>query len=116
MTAAGDLDEARTRASRLGLEEGQTVQEIGYDDDVDEALRTGIEAVIASELVDEDFDEVVDVVLMWWREDDGDLVYQSWADAEPDPEVAKLLRQNGREEARHGERVNEVRRLLGMAV
>ena len=74
MTAAGDLDEARTRASRLGLEEGQTVQEIGYDDDVDEALRTGIEAVIASELVDEDFDEVVDVVLMWWREDDGDLV------------------------------------------
>ncbi len=74
MTAAGDLDEARMRASRLGLEEGQTVQEIGYDDDVDEALRTGIEAVIAGELVDEDFDEVVDVVLMWWREDDGDLV------------------------------------------
>ena len=74
MTAAGDLDEARMRASRLGLEEGQTVQEIGYDDDVDEALRTGIETVIASELVDEDFDDVVDVVLMWWREDDGDLV------------------------------------------
>jgi hypothetical protein len=74
VTAAGDLDEARMRASRLGLEEGQTVQEIGYDDDVDEALRTGIEAVIGGELVDEDFDEVVDVVLMWWREDDGDLV------------------------------------------
>ena len=74
MTAAGDLDEARMRASRLGLEEGQTVQEIGYDDDVDEALRIGIEAVIGGELVDEDFDEVVDVVLMWWREDDGDLV------------------------------------------
>ncbi len=74
MTAAGDLDEARARASRLGLEQGQTVQEIGYDDDVDEALRIGIEAVIGSELVDEDFDEVVDVVLMWWRDDDGDLV------------------------------------------
>jgi hypothetical protein len=74
VTAAGDLDEARTRASRLGLEVGQTVQEIGYDDDVDEALRTGIEAVIAGELVDEDFDDVVDVVIMWWREDDGDLV------------------------------------------
>jgi len=74
VTAAGDLDEARARASRLGLEEGQTVQEIGFDDDVDEALRTGIEAVIGSELVDEDFDEVVDVVLMWWRDDDGDLV------------------------------------------
>jgi hypothetical protein len=74
VTAAGDLDEARARASRLGLEQGQTVQEIGYDDDVDEALRSGIEAVIAGELVDEDFDDVVDVVLMWWREDDGDLV------------------------------------------
>ncbi|MEY4137319.1 MAG: hypothetical protein RL205_1447 [Actinomycetota bacterium] len=74
MTAAGDLDEARARASRLGLDAGQTVQEIGYDDDVDEALRTGIEAVIGGELVDEDYDEVVDVVLMWWRDDDGDLV------------------------------------------
>jgi hypothetical protein len=74
VTAAGDLDEARMRASRLGLEQGQTVQEIGYDDDVDEALRSGIEAVIAGELVDEDFDDVVDVVVMWWREDDGDLV------------------------------------------
>jgi hypothetical protein len=74
VTAAGDLDEARARASRLGLDAGQTVQEIGYDDDVDEALRTGIEAVIGGELVDEDYDEVVDVVLMWWRDDDGDLV------------------------------------------
>ena len=26
------------------------------------------------EMVDEDTDEVVDVVLLWWREDDGDLV------------------------------------------
>jgi hypothetical protein len=27
-----------------------------------------------TELVDEDYDEVVDVVLLWWREGDGDLV------------------------------------------
>jgi len=47
---------------------------MGYDDDVDEALRAGIEAVVGSVLVDEDFDDVVDVVIMWWREDDGDLV------------------------------------------
>ena len=26
------------------------------------------------ELVDEDYDDVVDVVLLWWREGDGDLV------------------------------------------
>ncbi|MFA7323024.1 MAG: DUF3052 domain-containing protein [Candidatus Nanopelagicales bacterium] len=74
MAAAADQDEARQRAVRLGIEAGMTVQEIGYDEDVDESLRTGIEAVIDGELVDEDFDDVVDVVLMWWRDEDGDLV------------------------------------------
>ena len=71
-TASGD--EARERATRLGLEAGQTVQELGYDSDVDGALRDAIEAVIGTEMVDEDYDDVVDVVIMWWREDDGDLV------------------------------------------
>jgi rubrerythrin len=47
-------------------------------------------------------------------EDGGDEIYARWADAEPDAEVARLLRLNGREEARHGERVNEVRKRLGM--
>lgn len=65
-------DEARAR--RLGLEAGLTVQEIGYDDDVDEDLRAGISALIGADLVDDEFDDVVDVVLLWWREDDGDLV------------------------------------------
>jgi len=74
LTAAADQDVARQRAVRLGIEEGMTVQEIGFDDDVDLALRSGIEAIIDDELVDEDFDDVVDVVLMWWRDEDGDLV------------------------------------------
>lgn len=65
-------DEARAR--RLGLDAGLTVQEFGYDDDVDEALRSGIVDLIGAELVDEDYDDVVDVVLLWWRDDDGDLV------------------------------------------
>jgi hypothetical protein len=65
-------DEARAR--RLGLESGLTVQEIGYDDDVDEDLRAGISAIVGADLVDEDHDDVVDVVLLWWRDDDGDLV------------------------------------------
>jgi hypothetical protein len=73
VTAAAE-DEARERARRLGLQSGFTVQETGYDDDVDLALREGIEDVVGGELVDEDYDDVVDVVLMWWREDDGDLV------------------------------------------
>ncbi len=73
VTAAAE-DGARDRARRLGLQAGLTVQELGYDDDVDEELRVAIEQVVEGELVDEDFDDVVDVVIMWWREDDGDLV------------------------------------------
>lgn len=43
---------------------------------------------------------------------DGDLVYQKWADAEPNPEVAQLYRLNGKEETRHCERVTEVKKRL----
>jgi hypothetical protein len=50
------------------------VQELGYDDDCDEALRSAITAVTGAELVDEDYDDVVDAVVLWWRDDDGDLV------------------------------------------
>ena len=46
---------------------------------------------------------------------DGDTMYQTWADAEPNEEVAQLLRLNGREETRHFERVSEVKRLNGIA-
>jgi hypothetical protein len=60
-------------AERLGIKPSQVVQEIGYDDDCDEELRSSIETVTGSELVDEDYDDVVDVVLLWWRDDDGDL-------------------------------------------
>jgi len=35
----------------------------------------------------------------------GDAGYQGWADNERDPQVARLLRLNGREETLHGERV-----------
>ena len=72
--AAAAEEEIQARAVRLGVTPGQTVQEIGYDEDVDHELRTGIEAVVGSEMVDEDYDDVVDVVLLWWRDDDGDLV------------------------------------------
>jgi hypothetical protein len=60
-------------AERLGIKPRQVVQEIGYDDDCDEELRSSIETVSENELVDEDYEDVVDVVLLWWRDDDGDL-------------------------------------------
>jgi rubrerythrin len=46
---------------------------------------------------------------------DGDAGYQKWADREDDPEIQRLLRQNGREETVHGQRVSEVIALLGAA-
>ncbi|MBW2244876.1 MAG: ferritin-like domain-containing protein [Deltaproteobacteria bacterium] len=45
-------------------------------------------------------------------ETNGDAAYQRWADNEPNPEIAALLRQNGREETRHGERVKRVSEIL----
>jgi hypothetical protein len=50
------------------------VQELGYDDDVDHDLREAVETAAGSELLDEEDQDVADVVLLWWREGDGDLV------------------------------------------
>jgi rubrerythrin len=46
---------------------------------------------------------------------DGDAGYQRWADREEDPEVARLLRLNGREETIHGQRAAEAQQLLEQA-
>ncbi len=61
-------------AARLGFEPDTVIQELGWDEDVDDALRTAIESLTGNELLDGDSDEVVDGVVMWWREGDGDLV------------------------------------------
>jgi hypothetical protein len=71
---AGQAQTERGLAERLGFRASQVVQEIGWDDDSDEELRNSIEIVTEAELVDEDYEEVVDVVLLWWRDEDGDLV------------------------------------------
>lgn len=67
MVAAGDV------ADRLGIKPDMVVQEIGWDEDVDEDVRAAIEERIGGEILDEDAQEVVDVVLLWWRDGDGDL-------------------------------------------
>ncbi|MEV0583694.1 DUF3052 domain-containing protein [Nonomuraea sp. NPDC050310] len=70
---AGQAQGERGLAERLGLKPGQVVQEIGWDEDVDDELRESIENLTGNELLDEDTDDVVDVVLLWWRDGDGDL-------------------------------------------
>jgi hypothetical protein len=71
---ADDAEAQRGLAARFGIASGQVVQEIGWDEDVDDDLRAAIESVTGAEMVDDDYDDVVDVVLLWWRDDDGDLV------------------------------------------
>ncbi|MCX4693520.1 DUF3052 domain-containing protein [Streptomyces sp. NBC_01408] len=65
-------DHAENLAARLGFQSEQVVQEIGYDDDVDQKFREVVEDLVG-EVVDEDYDDVADAVLLWFREDDGDL-------------------------------------------
>ena len=75
MSATADPAEDRSNpAFRLGFESGQVVQELGYDDDCDDDLRDSVRDLTGSDLVDEDYEDVVDVVLLWWRDGDGDLV------------------------------------------
>jgi hypothetical protein len=64
----------KSPAERLGIKPGMVVMEMGYDDDCDAELRDAVVERSGAELVDEDSDEVVDVVLLWWRDGDGDLV------------------------------------------
>ncbi|MFT4189521.1 MAG: DUF3052 domain-containing protein [Aeromicrobium sp.] len=60
-------------AAKLGFEPDTVIQELGWDDDVDDALRVAVEDVTGNELVDGDVGLVVDGVILWWRDGDGDL-------------------------------------------
>lgn len=73
MSPSADAPTPSAIAEALNLTTGQIVQEIGYDDDVDHDLRDAIEDLIGDEMEDEDTQEIVDAVVLWWRDDDGDL-------------------------------------------
>lgn len=74
MGATAESAAEKSLANRLGLKPGQAVQELGYDDDVDHDLRDAVEDLIGTEIADEDSQDVVDAVIYWWRDGDGDLV------------------------------------------
>ena len=61
-------------SDRLGFKAGMVIQELGWDSDTDDELRVAIEDTIDADMVDGDYGNVVDAVLLWWRDDDGDLV------------------------------------------
>jgi hypothetical protein len=77
VSTSADHAAPRGLAERLGIEPGHVVQVVGADDpdDVDTDLLDDVAARTATELIySDDSDDVVDVVLLWWREGDGDLV------------------------------------------
>ncbi len=73
VAATGDADRSDV-AGRLGVEPGMVVQEVGWDSDIDEDVRAAVAERCGEDLLEEDAQEVVDVVLLWWRDGDGDLV------------------------------------------
>ncbi len=70
---AGGAD-TQNAGVRLGFKSGMVVQELGWDEDVDDELRVQIEDTIDADMVDGEYGNVVDSVLLWWRDEDGDLV------------------------------------------
>ncbi|NBU57339.1 MAG: DUF3052 domain-containing protein [Actinobacteria bacterium] len=58
----------------MGFAKGELVLEVGHGSDCDSALRDEIMKVTGTKFLEETTNEVVDAVLIWFRQDDGDLV------------------------------------------
>jgi hypothetical protein len=71
-STAGQGDVRSPRDTKLGLTGGLVVLELGWDSDVDEDVRILFEEATDTELLEEAV-EAADVVLLWWRDEDGDL-------------------------------------------
>lgn len=75
MSTSADQTAPRGLAERLGIQEGQVVQVLGDIEEIDDDLLDDVATRVGTELIHgDDTDEVVDVVLLWWRDGDGDLV------------------------------------------
>ena len=59
--------------SRMGFEKGQIILEVGQGSDCDEDFRKQLVEITGEPLIENETSEVVDAVLIWFREDDGDL-------------------------------------------
>ena len=57
----------------MGFEPGELVLEIGRGADSDQSLRAFISQITGTALIEDETNEVVDGVIIWWREGDGEL-------------------------------------------
>jgi hypothetical protein len=58
----------------MGFAAGELILEVGYGPDCDDVLRSEISKITGTQLIEGETTEVVDAVILWWREGDGDLV------------------------------------------
>jgi hypothetical protein len=58
----------------MGFAAGELILEVGYGSDCDDVLRSEIVAITGTQLLEGETTEVVDAVILWWRDGDGDLV------------------------------------------
>jgi hypothetical protein len=58
----------------MGFAAGELILEVGYGQDCDDVLRSEIVAITGTQLLEGETTEVVDAVILWWRDGDGDLV------------------------------------------
>jgi hypothetical protein len=58
----------------MGFAAGELILEVGYGPDSDDVLRSEIAAITGTQLIEGETTEVVDAVILWWRDGDGDLV------------------------------------------
>ena len=58
----------------MGMKKGDLILEVGHGDDCDIKFRDELSAITGTEFLDRDSQEVVDAVIIWWRDGDGDLV------------------------------------------
>jgi hypothetical protein len=58
----------------MGLAKDDLVLEVGHDSDCDFALRDQIMSITGTTFLEGSTNEVVDAVIIWWRDGDGDLV------------------------------------------
>jgi hypothetical protein len=58
----------------MGLAKDDLVLEVGRDSDCDSTLRDELMSITGTTFLEGSTSEVVDAVIIWWREGDGDLV------------------------------------------
>ena len=57
----------------MGMKKGDLILEVGRGDDCDFTLRELISNITGTEFLEGHTQEVVDAVMIWWRDGDGDL-------------------------------------------